>query len=268
MLLEDARAAFVRRPVFPSAVFDRPDKGADRQRPAILGTDPKSVNQLGVPSQVIKRTTRPRRYKRGLNSWKKGDAMPGSDEAAGRRAAILTSTAAATCLTLASGLAVADVVSSAPGGFILRVEIAVAAAPADVYSKFFEVGRWWSDAHTYTGKSANLTLKNEPGACFCEALAGGGFVRHASLEYSDPGRIARLSGALGPLQAMGAHGLLDFNFIPADKAKPQAGTKLVVNYVVSGHRAGDGFAPLAAPVNEVITEQVTRLKRFAETGKP
>ena len=48
----------------------------------------------------------------------------------------------------------------------------------------------------------------------------------------------------------------------------RTGTKLVVTYVVSGYQPGKGFEPLAAPVNQMLTEQVTRLKRFVETGKP
>jgi hypothetical protein len=168
----------------------------------------------------------------------------------------------------APGLASADVTSSSAAGFIVRIEFPVAAAPADVYSKFFEIGKWWSSAHTYSGKASNLSLRNEPGGCFCEALAGGGFVRHATLEYSDKGKVARLDGALGPLQELGAHGLLAFNFTAADKTNPAAGTRLVVTYTVSGFQPDAGFAPLAEPVDGVLTEQVQRLKRFAETGKP
>jgi hypothetical protein len=169
---------------------------------------------------------------------------------------------------LAPGVAAADVVASGPGGFIVRIELPVAAPPATAYSKFFEIGRWWSDGHTYSGKASNLSLKNEPGGCFCEALSGGGFVRHASVEYSDLGRVARLDGALGPLQELGAHGLLAFNFAAADKTNPAAGTKLVVTYTVSGFQPDKGLAPLAEPVNGVLKEQVERLKRFVETGKP
>jgi hypothetical protein len=161
----------------------------------------------------------------------------------------------------------AEVMASSAAGFIVRIELPVAAPPTEVYSKFFEIGKWWSDAHTYTGKASNLSLGNEPGGCFCEVLAGGGFVRHATLEYSDKGKVARLDGALGPLQELGAHGLLAFNFVAADKANPAAGTRLVVTYVVSGFQPQQGFAPLAEPVNGVIGEQVERLKRFVETGK-
>ena len=112
--------------------------------------------------------------------------------------------AAVAMALLAPGLASADVLSSSPAGFILRIEVPVAAPPADVYSKFFEVGKWWSDAHTYSGKASNFSLRNEPGGCLCEALAGGGFVRHATLEYSDKGKVARLDGALGPSATGGA----------------------------------------------------------------
>ncbi len=71
----------------------------------------------------------------------------------------------------------------------------------------------------------------------------GGFVRHAALEYADAGKVVRLSGALGPLQAMGATGMLSF-----DLAEAGGGIKLVVTYTVSGYQPDKGFAPLAAPV--------------------
>jgi hypothetical protein len=38
--------------------------------------------------------------------------------------------------------------------------------------------------------------------------------------------------------------------------------------VVSGYQPDKGFEPIAAPENGVLTEQVTRLKRLVETGKP
>jgi hypothetical protein len=175
---------------------------------------------------------------------------------------------AAAALLLRAHPASAEVVSSSPAGFIVRIELPVAAPPGDVYSTFFEIGKWWSDSHTYSGKASNLTLRNEPGGCFCEALAGGGFVRHATLEYSDNGKVARLNGALGPLQELGAHGLLAFDFTPADKTNPAAGTRLRVTYTVSGFQPDEGFAPLAEAVNGVVKEQVERLKRLVETGTP
>jgi hypothetical protein len=171
---------------------------------------------------------------------------------------------------LATGRADAEVISSAQAGFSLRIEMPVGAPPAEVYSKLFEIGRWWSDEHTYTGKASNMSLRNEAGGCFCEVLDGGGFIRHAALEYSDKGRkIVRLSGALGPLQEMGASGMLTFSFLPAPPAAAQdtpRATQLVVTYVVSGY-AEKGYAALAPLVDRVLREQLERLQRYVDTGK-
>jgi hypothetical protein len=181
------------------------------------------------------------------------------------RAAVLSGVAAGLVASGAPQMATADVKSSSPAGFVVRIELPVAAAPAEIYTRIFEIGRWWSDAHTYTGKASNLTLKNEPGGCFCESLPGGGFVRHAALEYSDKGKVVRLSGGLGPLQELGAQGILSFNLQPAEKA----GTRLVVSYVVGGYPLDEkGLAALAGPVDGVLKEQLERLKRYVETGKP
>jgi len=166
-----------------------------------------------------------------------------------------------------AGVAQAEVLASSPAGFVVRFETAVSRPPAEVYQRFLQIGQWWSDAHTYSGKALNMTLRNEPGGCFCETLPGGGFVRHASVEYSDPGKLVRLSGGLGPLQELGAHGVLSFNFM-APTQTANIGTRLVVSYVVSGFQPDPGFAALAAPVEGVLKEQVERLKRLTETGNP
>lgn len=177
---------------------------------------------------------------------------------------VLSGAAAALVAAAAPQTAAADVQSSSPTGFVIRFTMPISAAPGDLYTKVFEIQRWWSDAHTYTGKASNLSIKNEPGGCWCEALPGGGFVRHASVEYSDKGKVARFSGGLGPLQELGATGILSFNFLPSETA----GTRLVVSYAVSGPPADmKGFSALAEPVNGVLKEQLDRLKRYAETGK-
>jgi hypothetical protein len=50
--------------------------------------------------------------------------------------------------------------------------------------------------------------------------------------------------------------------------KAGTGTKRVVTYTVSGFAAGKAYEALAAPVNDVLTDQFARLKRYVETGKP
>jgi hypothetical protein len=44
-------------------------------------------------------------------------------------------------------------------------------------------------------------------------------------------------------------------------------TDLVVTYDLGGHIKG-GFADLPQAANGMVTEQVTRLKKFVETGAP
>jgi hypothetical protein len=192
-----------------------------------------------------------------------------SREAAGRHAPIAKVLLRAVAVAmaplayfLAPAPAHAEVLSSSAQGFIVRIETPVTAAPRALYDRIFQIGHWWSDAHTYSGKASNMTLREEPGGCFCEALPNGGFVRHAVLEYADPGKVIRLSGALGPLQSLGATGMLSFDLAQAD-----AGARMVVTYTVSGNQPGKGLAPLAAPVDAVLKEQIGRLKRFVETEK-
>jgi uncharacterized protein YndB with AHSA1/START domain len=158
----------------------------------------------------------------------------------------------------------AEVAASGPSGFSLKIELPIAAPPDEAFRSFIQLGRWWNPAHTYSGNASNLTLTPRPGGCFCERLPGGGFVKHMDVIYSAPGKELRLAGGLGPLQNMGAAGVMSLRF------KPEAGSKsiqLTMTYTVSGFAAGPGYAPLAAPVDAVLMEQLTRFKRFAETGK-
>lgn len=157
----------------------------------------------------------------------------------------------------------AEVTASGDTGFIVKIELPVAAPPGDLYTRFTQIGRWWSDAHTYSGKAANLTLESRVGGCFCETLADGGFVRHMDVVFAMPGKALRLSGGLGPLQERGASGLMALQFKPEG-----AGTRLQVTYTVSGFSAARDYETLAPAVDGVLKEQLTRLKRFAETGKP
>lgn len=175
----------------------------------------------------------------------------------------LTAALVLVAVACAQAPAHAEVTASGTGGFAMKIDLPVAAPPDRVFERFLEIGRWWSDEHTYSGHASNMTLRNEPGGCFCETLPNGGFIRHATIEYSDPGKALYLSGALGPLLVLGAHGLLAVQF----KAEG-GGSRLVATYVVSGFPQGKGFAELAPLVDQVLLEQFTRLKRFVETGKP
>ena len=169
----------------------------------------------------------------------------------------------AVLLVLAAAESHAEVTASGPSGFSLKIELPVTVAPTEAFRRFLEIGQWWNSEHTYSGKSANLRLESKAGGCFCETLPDGGFVKHMDVVYSAPGKVLRLAGGLGPLQGMGATGIMGFQFKPEG-----ATTRIILTYTVSGFGTGKGLAEVALPVEGVLTEQLTRFKRFAETGKP
>jgi len=164
-----------------------------------------------------------------------------------------------TCLLIA-GAARPEVIDSQPGGFAVRESRVVAAPPARVWAVLVAPGSWWSSDHTFSRDARNLTLSPKPGGFWLEALPGGGGARHMVVVYVDPPTTLRLEGALGPLQAFGATGHLTFKLIPQDGA-----TAITETYDVGGHAPG-GLDKLAAPVNEVLDEQLGRLKARAEAG--
>lgn len=168
--------------------------------------------------------------------------------------------AAVAALTLA-GASHAAVVDKGAYGFRLKTVQQIAAPPAKVYKAIGEWGRWWSDAHTYSGKAANLTLPLSAGGCLCEALPGGGSVRHGVVELVIPNQTVRLDAAFGPLQDEGVSGAYTFTL----KAK-DGGTELTTTYNVGGAR--DFIVSAAPDIDAVLTEQAARLKAYVETGKP
>ncbi|MBO9709855.1 MAG: SRPBCC family protein [Caulobacter sp.] len=169
--------------------------------------------------------------------------------------------AAATALALIGTTASAAVVDAAPNGFEVRREVVIA-APADrVYAALSQPSAWWSGEHTWSGSAASLSLAPMAGGCFCEKLPGGGSVLHMTVVYAQPGKALRLFGALGPLQASGASGHLAWTLSEADGR-----TTLVQTYDVGGYMKG-GLDRIAPTVDQVLGQQLDRLKAYAETGK-
>jgi uncharacterized protein YndB with AHSA1/START domain len=157
----------------------------------------------------------------------------------------------------------AAVVDSTQAGFLVRSEAVVHAAPDSVYRALTgRIGAWWDSEHTFSGDSRNLSLDATPGGCFCESLPNGGGVRHLTVVFASPPRSLRLTGALGPLQGAGVAGSLTWSLTPAPD-----GTKVKVDYSVGGYFPG-GLPGMAPAVDTVLGGQLSRLKRFVETGRP
>ena len=145
--------------------------------------------------------------------------------------------------------------------FEVTEKATIAAAPGKVWGALMRPARWWASDHTWSGDAKNLSF--DPSGCFCERLKNGG-VRHMMVIYADGATALRLSGGLGPLQFTGASGVLGFALKDAGGGK----TDLTVTYDVGGYAKGGLAETLAAPVDRVLGEQVGRLKKAVETGKP
>lgn len=147
----------------------------------------------------------------------------------------------------------AAVKSATAAGFELESKAVVKVAPAEAYAAAGRLGEWWNPSHSYSGKAANLVLDPRAGGCFCERTEDGGTVEHGRVVYAQPGQALRVHGALGPLQASGVSGSLTWTF----EAVP-GGTEIIQTYVVGGYIPG-GADKLAAPVDQVMSEQLGRL---------
>lgn len=159
-----------------------------------------------------------------------------------------------------SGAADAAIADKSAAGFEVVETATVAAPPAKVWAALLAPGAWWSSRHSWSGDARNLRL-DLAGGCFCEALPHGS-VRHMTVVYNDGATTLRMFGALGPLQMTGAAGHLSFVL----KANG-SGTEVTATYDVGGYVKG-GIETWAAPVDSVLGEQVGRLRKYVETGKP
>jgi uncharacterized protein YndB with AHSA1/START domain len=158
--------------------------------------------------------------------------------------------------------ALAEVGASGPSGFIVTETAKIAASPDQVYAVLIAPARWWSADHTFSRSASNLRLEARAGGCWCEDLPSGGSVEHLHVVYADPGKTLRLRGALGPLQSLPADGVMTWSLAASD-----TGTDLKMTYAIFGDPTA-GLETLAQPVDQVLGEQVERLKAAAEGGQP
>jgi hypothetical protein len=173
---------------------------------------------------------------------------------------------AAAMLVLICALAAsarAEVLDTSAGGFAVRTAVEVSAVPRAAYLGLVVwIGSWWHPEHTYSGDARNMSIDPRVGGCWCEKLPNNGAVEHMRIVWLDPEKTVRLTGALGPLQEMPVTGVMTWTFMPGSE-----GTTIEMIYTAGGYAKG-GFETTAKAVDQVLTAQVQRLKRFLETGKP
>jgi len=162
--------------------------------------------------------------------------------------------------TLLAGAAQAEVTDKSAVGFEVTEKATIAAPPAKVWDALMHPARWWASDHTWSGDAKNLAF--DPSGCFCETLKRGA-VRHMMVIYADGSTQLRMAGALGPLQSTGADGHLGIVLKAAGGA-----TEVTLTYDVGGYARGGLADTYAAPVDRFLGEQLARLKKAVETGKP
>ena len=156
-----------------------------------------------------------------------------------------------------------EVVESTAAGFLVRNTAPINAPPAKVYAALTDgVGDWWDPAHTFSHNAHNLSVDAKPGGCFCERFPDGGGVQHMTVVFASPGKLLRLTGAIGPLQEAALAGTMTWNLSQAG-----GGTTVELIYTAGGFRAG-GFRDIATVVDGVLRGQLARLKALVETGRP
>ena len=169
------------------------------------------------------------------------------------------------CIALAAfaGPSVAAVKDQSAAGFTLENEAVVAADADTAWNALVDdVDRWWPKDHTWWGAESKLSIDARAGGCFCE-IDGDRQAQHLQVVFTDPGKLLRMTGGLGPLQGMGLHGVLEFRLEPVqgpDGDERREMTRIVLHYRAGGY-APDHIGAFAAVVDGV---QATQLKGLVD----
>lgn len=160
----------------------------------------------------------------------------------------------------------AEVVEKADNGFVVQHSLTVSTDPDATFAMLRTPAKWWDKDHTWTGNAENLYMDAQAGGCFCELIPNEattesgapqrtlrGSVQHMQITYVDPGRLLRLSGALGPLQSEALAGAMTFTLKPV-----KGGTRITMDYVVGGFMRMK-TADIAPAVDKVLVAQLSRL---------
>ncbi|ARU15519.1 SRPBCC family protein [Croceicoccus marinus] len=153
----------------------------------------------------------------------------------------------------------AEIVELEDDFFVVRHAATVSVSRDEAWDALLSPSGWWNAEHSFSGSAENFSLEPEAGGCFCEVLPASderpatGSVRHLEVVLVDPGRLLRLSGALGPLQREPLSGVLTITVEPVAE-----GTRMQFEYAVGGPSRLE--LPVIAPaVDAVIGDQLSRL---------
>jgi hypothetical protein len=181
--------------------------------------------------------------------------------------------AIATILTTISVPVSAEVKTQTDAGFSVVHVAEVAATPDELWKRLLSPKDYWSKNHSWSGSVAGFTIDPQAGGCFCELIqekgADGkiktiGSVEHMRVIFASPGKVLRMQGALGPLQAEAVLGTLT---VAIEPLKEGGGSKLSFSYVVGGYMRYK-INDIAPNVDKVIGEQfASMIKPFAKPAE-
>ncbi len=163
---------------------------------------------------------------------------------------------------LAVSPAQAEVVDQKASSFVTRDSVTVSADLRETWLRLISPNKWWNEAHTFSGDSANLMLRPQAGGCFCETIPAkedtsriglAGSVEHMRVILAMPDQALRMRGALGPLQSEPVNGVLTVTIAETEK-----GTRIVFEYAVDGYMRYE-TGPISTAVDNVITQQMMGL---------
>lgn len=156
--------------------------------------------------------------------------------------------------------AYAEVKATSDTGFNVVHISSVTATPEEIWKRLLAPKDWWNKAHSWSGSSDGFYIDAQANGCFCELFqekgADGklktvGSVEHMRVIFSQPGKVLRMQGALGPLQSEAVIGTLTVAMEPAKDVKT---TKVSFSYVVGGYMRYQ-VPEIAPAVDKVLGEQ-------------
>jgi hypothetical protein len=146
-----------------------------------------------------------------------------------------------------------EVKAAAADGMNLQFKGEVPLRRDAAWKRLVAIGSWWSDAHTYSGKAAQMKINPVAGGCWCEKWSGNE-IEHGRVILAQKNEVVRFAAGLGPLQDTGVNAA--FTITLADGATPGT-TSVTWDYKVVGSSLTN-LAPMAPLVDGVLQEQFNR----------
>lgn len=152
-------------------------------------------------------------------------------------------------------LASAEVITSAPDHFTLKLEAESERSPSEIWARLIEPSDWWQSDHTYSGDASNLSLDPQAGGLWREDWEGGS-VWHGTVLQAQPDSSLVLSAPFGPLQGLAVTSVWTISLAPTETG----GTKITFDHVTNGTMASglDAMAPAVDFVKQQAIESLAR----------